>query len=181
MTNREMQVLDRKARERDEWDGRRPHKLFHALQSQPAIADALLAQGAVLMDEVQPRTRELVALRVGAVRNCRYVWAAHTQLAAEVGLTRGDIARVAISPTVFAGRDAAVLWCTDHVLANRPIDDATQRMLGEDGVLLVRLTAKFYDTIANVMADATPEPEVTAVSGLETPADACASYAALTS
>ena len=48
--------MDRKARERDEWDGRRPYKLFEALQAHPVIGDALCAQGAVLMDEVDHRT-----------------------------------------------------------------------------------------------------------------------------
>ena len=42
-----------------------------------------------------------------------------------------EIACVAVGPTVFEGDDAAVLWAVDHVLTNRRIDPATQRMLGE--------------------------------------------------
>ena len=81
-------------------------------------------------------------------------------------------------PTVFSGHDAAVLWAVDHVLANRPVDPATQRELGAAGVLSVRITTKFYDTVANIMHDAEPEPGV-APAGLETPARARGVYAEL--
>lgn len=178
MTNFGSEVVDRRARERDEWDGRRPYKLFAALQAQPVIGDALLAQGAVLMDEVDHRTRELIALRVSTVRNCVYVWSGHARLALELALTRTEIARVTVGPTVFAGSDAAVLWAVDHVLTNRPIDPDTQRELGEGGVLSVRITTKFYETVASIMHGAEPEPDVAPV-GLETPALARAAYAAL--
>ena len=176
MTNPGSQVVDRKARERDEWGGRRPYKLFAALQAQPVIGDALVAQGAVLMDEVEHRTRELIALRVSVVRNCVYVWSGHARLAHDLALTRTEIARVTIGPTVFSGHDAAVLWAVDHVLANRPIDPATQRELGDAGVLSVRITTKFYETVASIMHDAEPEPGI-APTGLETPARARGVYA----
>jgi len=170
---------DRKSRERDEWDGRRPRRLFAALEAQPAIGDALCAHGAVLMDEVDHRTRELVALRVSAVRECEYVWAGHVQIAQKFALTPGEIARVAGGPTAFSGRDAAVLWATDHVLARRRIDPVTQRMLGEDGVLSVRISAMFYDTVASIMQDADPEPGAEPVEGLATPAEARGAYCAM--
>jgi AhpD family alkylhydroperoxidase len=179
MSNRGSQVVDRKAREREEWNGCRPYKLFQALRAQPAIGDALCAQGAVLMDEVDHRTRELVALRVSAVRNCDYVWAGHARFAKELALTCDEIARVAVGPTVFSGRDSAVLWAVDHVLANRRIDAETQRLLGEDVVLSIRIAAKFYETVASIMYDAEPEPDVEPISGLETPAQARGAYAAL--
>lgn len=179
MTNSASHVVNRNAREREEWGGRRPYKLFAALQAQPVLGDALYAQGAVLMDEMDHRTHELVALRVGAVRECAYVWAGHVRIANDLGLTRDEIARIAVGPSVFSGRDAAVLWAVDHVLANRRMDPATQRMLGEDGVLSVRIAAKFYETVASIMKDAEPEPDVMPVGGVETPAVARGSYAAL--
>ena len=45
-------------------------------------------------------------------------------------------------------------------------------MLGESGVLSVRITTKFYDTVASIMHDAEPEPGVAPLAGLETPAEA---------
>jgi AhpD family alkylhydroperoxidase len=180
MTNMRPQVIDRNARERDEWDGRRPYKFFEELQAQPVIGDALCAQGAVLMDEIDHRMRELIALRVSAVRNCEYVWAGHARLARDLALTREEIARVAVGPTVFNGRDSAVLWAVDHVLANRRIDPVTQRMLGEQGVLAVRIAAKFYDTVASIMQYAEREPDVEPVAGVETPAQARGTYAEMT-
>jgi alkylhydroperoxidase family enzyme len=177
MTN---SVMDRKARERPERGDRRPYKLFEKLRPQPAIGDALVALGAVLIDELDHRTRELVALRVSAVRNSVYVWSAHWVLAHELALTCDEIARVTVGPTVFGGHDAAVLWAVDHVLANRPIDSAAQCELGEAVVRGVTAATKFYETVASIMQGAEPEDCVVPIAGIATPAEARGFYAVLT-
>lgn len=177
MTN---SMLDRKARERPEWGDRRPYKLLERLRAQPAVGDAIVGLGAVLMDEVDHRTRELVALRVSAVRNSIYVWSAHSVLAHELALTCDEIARVAVGPTVFGGHDAAVLWAVDHVLANRPVDSATRRELGEAVVLSVTAATKLYELVGSIMQGAEPEACVVPIPGIATPAEARGSYAVLT-
>lgn len=170
---------DRKARQREEWDGRTPQRLFDALKAQPVIGDALCAHGAVLMDEVDHRTRELVALRVSAVRECAYVWSGHVLIAQKLALTPREIQRVAIGPMAYTGRDAAVLWAADHVLARRPIDPVTERVLGKADVLSICVSTMFYDTVASIMRDADPEPGPGPVEGLATPAEARGAYAAM--
>jgi alkylhydroperoxidase family enzyme len=162
------------------WKDQRPYELFKRLMVQPVIGEAICALGDTIIDELTDRRRELVALRASALRENAYMWRGHCQIARHVGLTLAEIVRVAVGPTVFEGDDAAVLWTVDHVLTNRPIDPATQRMLGEGGMLSVRIAAKFYDMVASVMYDAEPEPGATPIAGLETAAHARAVYAGCT-
>jgi alkylhydroperoxidase family enzyme len=162
------------------WKDQRPYELFKRLMVQPVIGEAICALGDTIIDELTDRRRELVALRASALRENAYMWRGHCQIARHVGLTLAEIVRVAVGPTVFEGDDAAVLWAVDHVLTNRPIDPATQRMLGEGGMLSVRIAAKFYDMVASVMYDAEPEPGATPIAGLETAAHARAVYAGCT-
>jgi hypothetical protein len=162
------------------WKDQRPYELFKRLMVQPVIGEAICALGDTIIDELTDRRRELVALRASALRENAYMWRGHCQIARHVGLTLAEIVRVAVGPTVFEGDDAAVLWTVDQVLTNRPIDPATQRMLGEGGMLSVRIAAKFYDMVASVMYDAEPEPGATPIAGLETAAHARAVYAGCT-
>lgn len=159
------------------WKDQRPYELFRRLMVQPVIGEAICALGDTIIDELTDRCRELVALRASALRENAYMWRGHCQIAQHTGLTVAEIARVAVGPTVFERDDAAVLCAVDVVLANRRIDLTTRHMLGEGGVLSVRIAAKFYDMVASIMHDAEPEPRATPIAGLETPARARATYA----
>ena len=174
----ELRPPDRTGRARREWNGRRPEHLFAALSARHVIGDPLLALGAALMDAIDHRTRELIALRVSAVRNNQYVWSGHVMLGVSLGaLDREEVARVAAGPTVFSGRDAAVLWAVDHVLANRPIDDGTRSALGDSDLLDIKVATGYYATVAGVMQGAEPEPNVPRLGGIESPVAARGTYA----
>jgi alkylhydroperoxidase family enzyme len=162
------------------WKDQRPYELFKRLMVQPVIGEAICALGDTIIDELTDRRRELVALRASALRENSYMWRGHCQIAQHIGLTVAEIARVAVGPAVCEGDDAAILWAVDHVLTDRRIDSVTQRMLGEGGMLSVRIAAKFYDMMASVMHDAEPEPGATPIAGLETAARARAAYAGYT-
>lgn len=113
------------------WKDQRPSELFKRLLVQPVIGEAICALGDTIINELTDDRRKLVALRASALRENAYMWRSHCQIAQHIGSTVAENARVAVGPTVFEVDDAAVLWAVDHVLTNRRIDPATQRMLGE--------------------------------------------------
>jgi hypothetical protein len=176
MTDPEQKLEARISQVNQHWKDQRPYELFKRLMVQPVIGEAICALGDTIIAELTDRRRELVALRASALRENAYMWRGHCQIAQHIGLTVVEIARVAVGPTVFEGDDAAVLWAVDHVLTNRRIDPATQRILGEGGMLSVRIAAKFYDMVASVMHDAKPELGSTLITGLETAARARAAH-----
>jgi alkylhydroperoxidase family enzyme len=177
MTDPKQKLEARISQVNQHWKSQRPYELFKRLMVQPVIGEAICALGDTIIDELTDRRRELVALRASALRENSYMWRGHCQIAQHIGLTMAEIARVAVGPAVFEGDDAAVLWAVDHVLTDRRIDSAAQRMLGEGGMLSVRIAAKFYDMVASVMHDAEPERGATPIAGLETAARARAAYA----
>ena len=180
MTDPKQKLEARIAQVHRHWKDQHPYELFKRLMVQPVVGEAICALGDTIVDELPDRRRELVALRASALRENAYMWRGHCQIAQDIGLTVAEIARVAVGPAVFGGDDAAVLWAVDHVLTNRRIDPATERMLGEGGMLSVRIAAKFYDLVASVMHDAEPEPRAKPIAGLETVARARAAYAGCT-
>lgn len=169
----EQTAADGDPAERPEFDGRRPEKLLAALRASPAIQAALLPLGATLMDTMEPRTRELVALRVSALRDSAYLWSGHVPIAMHLGaLDPDEIARVAVGSAAFEERDAAVLLTVEHVLANRAVDALARRLLSEPDILAITVATGFYATIASVMQGAEPEPDLPEIAGIETPAEA---------
>jgi alkylhydroperoxidase family enzyme len=180
MTDPKQKLEARISQVNQHWKDQRPYELFKRLMVQPVIGEAVCALGDTIIDELTDRRRELVALRASALLENSYMWRGHCQIAQHIGLTVAEIARVAVGPAVFEGDDAAILWAVDHVLTDRRIDSAAQRMLGEGGMLSVRIAAKFYDMVASVMHDAEPEPGAMPIAGLETAACARAAYAGYT-
>jgi alkylhydroperoxidase family enzyme len=173
MTSLESQSSSRST-PRDGFDSlpHRPAALLERLQAVPRLLESLSAFGASVMDELDQRALELVALRVGAARDSAYLWSAHAAIAQSLGLTPDEISRVALGPTVFRGHDAAVLWAVDHVLADRPIDRVTKLTLGEHDVVSVLIATQFYETVAHLVRGVGPEPGTPVIPGVETPADA---------
>ena len=99
-----------------------------------------------------PRQRELLVLRVGAVRDSEYEWAQHAVLAGDVGLSEDDIARIAAGPAGWTGLDAALLRAVDELLADALITDLTWKELAaelDDQQLMdVVFTVGAYDLLA---------------------------------
>ena len=69
------------------------------------------------------RDRELVILRVAAVRGCEYEWLQHVVIGSDVGLSDDEIAAAR------AGADNPLLQAVDELLADARVSDATWALL----------------------------------------------------
>ena len=100
------------------------------------------------------RQRELLVLRVAAVREADYEWAQHAVLAADAGLDDDEVARVAEGPDApgWSPLERAMLSAVDELIADAEIADATWTALaGElDDQQLMDLvfTVGAYDLLA---------------------------------
>ena len=103
---------------------------------------------------LSPRQRELVVLRVAALRNSDYEWAQHALMANEAGVSDDEIAAIRRDPE---GReweplDGALLRATDELVASANVSDETWAALAQelDTQQLIDLifTVGAYETVA---------------------------------
>jgi alkylhydroperoxidase family enzyme len=100
------------------------------------------------------RQRELLVLRIAAVRGAEYEWAQHAVLAADVGLATHDVARVAEGPDApgWSALDGALVRAVDELVADALIGDATWAALAaeldEHQLMDVVFTVGAYDLLA---------------------------------
>jgi AhpD family alkylhydroperoxidase len=101
-----------------------------------------------------PRQRELLVLRVAAVRRCEYEWAQHVVLAGDAGIGPDEVDRVRAGADApgWDAADAALLGAVDELLAHAEISDATwaalAAMLDEQQLMDVVFTVGAYDLLA---------------------------------
>lgn len=100
-----------------------------------------------------PRQRELLILRVAALRGADYEWAQHVVLALEVGLDREEIAAVrAGDRSRWEPAEAALLTAVDELVADARISDETwatlKAGLSDQQLLDVVFTVGAYETLA---------------------------------
>lgn len=100
------------------------------------------------------RQRELLVLRVAAVRGSEYEWAQHVVLAGDAGIDAAEIARIAEGPDA-AGWDpveGAMVRAVDELLADARIADATWDVLAaalaERQLMDLVFTVGAYDLLA---------------------------------
>jgi AhpD family alkylhydroperoxidase len=139
-------------------DGTRPKGLnvLGTLALHPELATAFHTfNGHILFSTtLSPRQRELLVLRVAAVRDCTYEWKQHVVLAADAGLTPDEIARTAEGPGAAGWKpvDRAMVAAVDELLRDARIADVTWAALaGElDPQQLMDLvfTVGAYDALA---------------------------------
>lgn len=100
------------------------------------------------------RERELLILRVAAVRRAEYEWAQHCVVGRDVGISDEDIARVAEGPDAagWSALEQAMLRAVDELIAEATVSDATWQVLAEhlDEQQLMDLvfTVGGYDVVA---------------------------------
>jgi alkylhydroperoxidase family enzyme len=100
------------------------------------------------------RQRELLVLRVAAVRGAEYEWRQHAVLAGNVGLDEDDVARIAAGPGAegWSALDGAMVAAVDELLADAMVSDATWRVLAAEldhqQLLDLIFTVGTYDVIA---------------------------------
>jgi alkylhydroperoxidase family enzyme len=80
------------------------------------------------------RQRELLVLRVAAVRQAEYEWAQHVVLAGDAGLDDDEIARIAEGPDApgWSPLERAMLRAVDELVADAEIADATWKALADE-------------------------------------------------
>lgn len=80
-----------------------------------------------------PRQRELLVLRVAAVRDARYEWAQHAVLAADNGIDEDEVARVAAGPDApgWSELERAMLRAVDELVRDALVSDETWSILAD--------------------------------------------------
>jgi alkylhydroperoxidase family enzyme len=103
------------------------------------------------------RQRELLVLRVAAVRQAAYEWAQHVVIGRDVGITPDEIARVATGPDApgWSAFEAALLRAVDELVADATITDPTWAVLSgeldEQQLMDLVFTVGAYDLLAMAM------------------------------
>ena len=101
-----------------------------------------------------PRQRELLVLRVAALRKSAYEWEQHRVLAGDVGLDDDEVDRIASGPDApgWSPLDRSMLSAVDELIGDGAIADATwQRLadqLDEQQIMDLVFTVGAYETLA---------------------------------
>jgi len=128
------------------------------LAHHPALAQAFFTlNGHVLLaTTLSERQRELIVMRVAAVRKSGYEWAQHLFVARDVGLTDEEIGRIGYGPDApfWSELDAALLRAVDELIVDahiaQPTWDALVAGLDTQQVLDLICTVSAYDTLARI-------------------------------
>jgi alkylhydroperoxidase family enzyme len=106
---------------------------------------------------LSPRQRELLVLRVAAVREAEYEWLQHTVIAADIGMSEDEVERVAGGPDApgWSPLDAALLRAVDELLADARIGERSWAVLAAEldpqQLLDLVFTVGAYETLAMAM------------------------------
>ncbi len=133
--------------------------ILGTLAHHPALTRAYHAfNGHVLFaTTLSLRQRELLVLRVAALRQAAYEWAQHVVIAADVGIGPDEIARVAEGPDApgWSPSDAALLRAVDELVGDARIADTTWQLLAgeldEQQLMDLVFTVGAYDLLAMAM------------------------------
>ena len=130
--------------------------LLGTLARHPALAEAyhLFVAHLLYRTTLTARQRELLILRVAAIRSADYEWAQHVVLSLEAGLTRDEIAAVrrGVAAGAWSPDEAALLAAADELIADARVSDETWRTLAktlsEQQLLDAVFTVGAYDVLA---------------------------------
>lgn len=102
------------------------------------------------------RQRQVLILRVAAVRKSRYLWLQHQAYKGDAALTDQDIARIAFGPLApgLGHLDSALLSAADELIADGRVGAATWAALspelGAQQLMDVIFTVSCYDAVARM-------------------------------
>lgn len=115
---------------------------------------------------LSPRQRQILIIRVAAVRRSEYVWLNHRFTGREVGLTDEEMGRIAaLGPTapLFTDHERALIASVDEIIGDGEISDATWAALATEldhaQMLDVIFTVGCYVTVAAFVRSARLEPD----------------------
>ena len=122
----------------------------------PALARAFLTfNGHILMGTtLSQRQRELLVLRVAALRKSGYEWAQHVFMARDAGLDDEEIGRIALGPDApfWIPLESALLRAVDELIGDGAIGETTwtalARELDTQQLLDVIFTVGAYEILA---------------------------------
>jgi alkylhydroperoxidase family enzyme len=103
---------------------------------------------------LEPRTRELLILRVASLRDAEYEWVQHKVIGADAGLTDDEVARVAEGPDApgWSTLDAALVRAVDELVGDARITEPTwaelSAHLGDQQLMDLVFTVGAYDLLA---------------------------------
>jgi AhpD family alkylhydroperoxidase len=103
---------------------------------------------------LSPRVRELLVLRVAALRGCEYEWAQHVILGRDAGITAAEIDQLAVGPRAGGWQplDRALISAVDELVADAKVTDDTWDTLAghfDDRQLMdLVFTVGAYDLLA---------------------------------
>ncbi len=105
---------------------------------------------------LSPRQRELLVLRVAAVRDAAYEWRQHVVLASDAGITAEEVDRIAEGPDApgWSPVDRAMVSAVDELLRDATVADGTWETLAAEleveQLMDLVFTVGAYDTLAMV-------------------------------
>jgi alkylhydroperoxidase family enzyme len=126
------------------------------LARHPALAQAFNTfNGHILFaTTLSPRQREMLVLRVAAVRQAAYEWRQHVVLAADAGLTPEEVAWIEEGPSApgWSPLDAALMSAVDELVRSATVSDATWEVLAAEleveQLMDLVFTVGAYDALA---------------------------------
>ncbi len=133
----------------------------------PELAKAFLTFNGHLLygSALSARQRELLVLRVAALRRCGYEWAQHVILGGKAGLEDEEIARVRQGPDApgWDPLEGALVRAVDELLAEGTVGDETWRVLAggfdERQLMDVVFTVGTYELLAMALSSFGVRPE----------------------
>jgi alkylhydroperoxidase family enzyme len=124
----------------------------------PELAQAFFTYNGhiLLATTLSERQRELLIMRVAAVRSSGYEWAQHLFMARDAGLSDEEMGRIAYGPSApfWNELDAALLRAVDELILDGAIAEPTWNTLttgfGVQQILDIIFTIGAYDTLARM-------------------------------
>lgn len=131
-----------------------------AMAHHPELAQAYFPLNGHLLlgTTLSERHRELLIMRVAAVRKCGYEWAQHLFVARDAGLTDEEIGRIAYGPEApfWSPLEAAMLQAVDELIDPGAVSDSTWQVLAAEldtrQLLDLIFTVGSYDMLARMFS-----------------------------
>lgn len=132
-----------------------PINLFRLVVHAPPLAKRIAGLGgAVMGGAIDPRLRELVALRVAHRAHAAYVRGQHLRVAEMIDLPPNLIAAAAGEATDLTAIEHDVLALADAVVGHAALDSVLQarlvEALGRDGTMGLVVTAGYFSMLAGI-------------------------------
>ena len=110
--------------------GERVLNIFRTMVQAPKAAKGFLAWGNYVLskkNDLPPREREIVILRIGFLCRSGYEWTQHVPIGKQAGLTDDEVARIKQGPDAagWSHADAALVRAADELHHDQFITDAT--------------------------------------------------------